>query len=102
MIKHSRFAAFALAVCLLAGIAGCNTSKPLPAAPLGPRYENGYTIWNADESVKGEPVRGMDLGTIEWGLWNDDLVFAVWLDRDTPAKSTMGGNTGSFGRSAAL
>src|SRR5206468_2023426 len=53
-----------------------------------------------DHSDK-EAVRGIDVGMIEWGLWNDDLVFAVWLDR-AGGLGSAGGHVGSFGRNITL
>jgi hypothetical protein len=96
MFKHSRAVFGVVALCGLADLAGC-TSKALPPPPApGPRFDNGYTSWAADSS-KADQVRGIDFGMVEWALWNDDVVFAVWVDKPG-AIGASGGHVGSFGR----
>jgi hypothetical protein len=95
MAKHARTILGTVALCGLAVVIGCSTKALPPPASPGPRCDNGYTSWSV--SSKGDQVRGIDVGMVEWGLWNDDVLFAVWIDKPGGVGESAG-HIGSFGR----
>jgi hypothetical protein len=61
----------------------------------GPDIEKGWTYWGwwgASKPAKAVP--GIDLVSIEDGLWNGDMVFALWIDRK-PLDNHSFGQSGS-------
>jgi hypothetical protein len=97
MNTHSRLAlivygCFALSwpLCLV----GCRSQQP-DTTP-SPKTDNGYTSWASQAPKKSESIPGIDFATVDWGTWNDGLLFAVWVDRDPkPVASSGRGITGS-------
>src|SRR3954449_6099124 len=85
MTKLPRLVAVPLA---WAVIAGCRGQQP-DTTPV-PTTDTGYTSWAPPAGANGEPVPGLDFATVDWGTWGDDLVFAVWTDRDPRRVASSG------------
>jgi hypothetical protein len=84
------------AIIFLLCFSGCKSQQP-DLTP-GPNYENGYTFWESQAARKDESIPGIDFAAIDWGNWNDDLLFAVWVDRKqvgmSYGRSVVGTKTG--------
>jgi hypothetical protein len=82
-MKVSSCVAFAVGGCaaisLLLALSGCNSQQP-DTTPL-PNCQTGYAVWMSQAPKKDEFIPGIDFGAIDWGNWNDKLLFAVWVDR---------------------